>query len=476
MRTNAPGAKKSRKKLFVIILVLLILAGGGGTGYYFWQKAQIVNAQADTTTTNTAQVRRGNLTLSATGSGVLVAGEQADLAFPVSGKVGAVYVSVGDIVTEGQVLAELADQTTLNAALTSARLELELAQRSLEALTINAPTSLANARIALAEAEKALKTAKSSVKKEGYTRCDPTVTQVYLNQYESLKEKFEALDAVDGDSTYYLNVLLPAKNAMNKALGTYNYCLGYSDYEIATSQAEVVVDQAAYDAAKLTLDTLDANNGIDPIELAKAQNAVAEAQIAFERARQNVEGAVLKAPFAGTVLAVAGEPGDVVGTEAFISLIDLNHPEISFSADETDLSLVKRGAKAIVVFDALPDLTFEGTVLRVNPTLNSNGGYQVLSGVIELDPGDDIGNTYLIEGLNASVEIISGETQNALLVPLEAVRDIGDGQYAVFVVGADGSLTMRVVEVGLMDATYAEIKNGLELGETVSTGAVETFQ
>ena len=51
---------------------------------------------------------------------------------------------------------------------------------------------------------------------------------------------------------------------------------------------------------------------------------------------------------------------------------------------------------------------------------------------------------------------------------------LGPGEYAVFVVGSDGSLEMRAVEVGLMDYANAEIISGLELGEEVSTGIVET--
>lgn len=467
---------KRRTRLLPILLVIFVLAGGAATGYYFWNKSQKAAVDTTTTTTNTARVRQGNLTLSADGSGSLVAGQQADLAFPVAGKVGVVNVQVGDEVTEGQVLAELADIATLQSASTAAELQLKLAETALNELTINAPTTLANARIALADAEKALTTAKSSVKKSGYERCDPTLTKMYLEQYENLKEKFEALDARPGDSTYYLNVLLPAKTAMNKALATYNYCLGYTDYEIETSQASVIVEQAAYDAAKLKLENLEANQGIDPIEQAEAQNAVANAQIALTQAAKNLAGAKLTAPFMGTVLSVAGESGSTAGTGTFISIIDLKHPKVSFSADESDLALVKAGARAVVVFDALPDLTFTGKVLLVNPSLYSSGQFQVLSGMIVLDESENISSSYLIEGLNATVEIISGEATNALLVPIEAVRDIGDGEYAVFVVQQDGTYALQVVEVGLMDATYAEIKSGLQVGDTVSTGAVETVQ
>jgi len=44
----------------------------------------------------------------------------------------------------------------------------------------------------------------------------------------------------------------------------------------------------------------------------------------------------------------------------------------------------------------------------------------------------------------------------------------------VFVVGADGKPKLRVVEVGLKDAASVEIKSGLQAGDVVTTGVVET--
>jgi HlyD family secretion protein len=38
----------------------------------------------------------------------------------------------------------------------------------------------------------------------------------------------------------------------------------------------------------------------------------------------------------------------------------------------------------------------------------------------------------------------------------------------------DGEPKLRMVEVGLMDFTYAEITSGVEQGDIVSTGVVET--
>jgi multidrug efflux pump subunit AcrA (membrane-fusion protein) len=91
-----------------------------------------------------------------------------------------------------------------------------------------------------------------------------------------------------------------------------------------------------------------------------------------------------------------------------------------------------------------------------------------------LDDSNVTSTTKFVEGMTASVEVINAEAQNAVLLPVEAIHDIGDGEYAVFVVGEDGKLILTVVEVGLNDGTYAEIKSGITAGQTVTTGVMET--
>jgi multidrug efflux pump subunit AcrA (membrane-fusion protein) len=57
---------------------------------------------------------------------------------------------------------------------------------------------------------------------------------------------------------------------------------------------------------------------------------------------------------------------------------------------------------------------------------------------------------------------------------VEALRELSPDEYAVFVMGSDGELTLRPVEVGLGDISFAEILSGLEPGDVVTTGIVET--
>ena len=85
----------------------------------------------------------------------------------------------------------------------------------------------------------------------------------------------------------------------------------------------------------------------------------------------------------------------------------------------------------------------------------------------------DLLNQFLLTGMNASVDVIGGKAENALLVPVEALRELAPGSYAVFVM-VDGEPQMRPVEVGLMDYANAEIISGLEMGDLVTTGIVET--
>lgn len=472
MKTGNPERKRKRFSTWLITSLGVVLLGAGAWAYFNLWLPRSQTASAETASqTQTAQVRRGNLVVSASGSGTLTAGRTAELAFPVGGTVSAVYVTVGQQVKQGDVLAELADLTSLEAAMKSAEVSLLLAQQELETLQNSGEENLANARLAVAEAEKALQTAQSSLKQSGQSRCSAETTTAYYDSYLKAKERYEDLKDSGAD---YLTRVLPAKQSMEQAYANYKYCSGYYDYEITASQAEYVIAQANYEKAKATLATLEANHRVDPVTLAQAESKVLNAQATYEQAKKNYEGATLRAPFDGTVLSIAGEAGDTVGTATFITLIDLLHPLVDFAVDETDMDKVAVGYPAEVVFDALPDLTFHGTVQQVSPSLISEGGYKVVSGVILLDLSSMNLEKPLMAGLNAAVDIIAARAEDAVLVPVEALRDLGDGTYGVFVIGTDGKPRLRVVQVGIKDTTYAQILEGLSVGEVVTTGVVET--
>ncbi len=71
------------------------------------------------------------------------------------------------------------------------------------------------------------------------------------------------------------------------------------------------------------------------------------------------------------------------------------------------------------------------------------------------------------------MDVVGGRAENAVLVPVEALHEIDDGKYTLFVV-QNGVLRLRMVDVGLQDLTKAQILSGLIVGDTVTTGVLET--
>jgi multidrug efflux pump subunit AcrA (membrane-fusion protein) len=80
----------------------------------------------------------------------------------------------------------------------------------------------------------------------------------------------------------------------------------------------------------------------------------------------------------------------------------------------------------------------------------------------------------LLIGMTIDVEIIAGEAKDALIIPVQALREITAESYAVFVVQEDGSLKLTPVSIGLRDFANAEVLAGLNAGDVISTGTVET--
>jgi HlyD family secretion protein len=191
----------------------------------------------------------------------------------------------------------------------------------------------------------------------------------------------------------------------------------------------------------------------------------------FESAKTQFEGTHLVAPIAGTVMSFDGKVGDEVGSAAIVKISDLSQPYyLEAYFDESDWTNIQVGYEADVTFDLLPDDTFVGKVVEVTPGLVSGGGSSLVHCYVELT--DTVPNG-LPSGTAATVEVIAGRVENVVTVPVEAVREISAGQFAVFVMD-NGTPKLRMVEVGLTDITTAEILSGLSEGEVVTTGIVET--
>ncbi|MCA9975370.1 MAG: efflux RND transporter periplasmic adaptor subunit, partial [Anaerolineales bacterium] len=231
------------------------------------------------------------------------------------------------------------------------------------------------------------------------------------------------------------------------------------------TEEEIEAAQMSVRQAELALQQVKLNQEANVLSLEQAQLTV-------ESAEEAVEQTTLLAPVDGTVTAVNYSVGESASGTVIV-LADLEQPVLEVYLDETDMTMVGLGYEVEVVFDALPEETFTGQVVLIDPQLVNESGITAVRALVELNADSFAKPQTLPVGLNATVEVIGGRTENAVLVPVEALREISTGQYAVFVM-ENGEPKMRLVTVGLMDFTYAEITSGLEVGEEVTTGIVQT--
>ena len=155
-----------------------------------------------------------------------------------------------------------------------------------------------------------------------------------------------------------------------------------------------------------------------------------------------------------------------------MTLSNLDQPyALDAYLDAEDWGEIKDGYEVEVSFDILPDQIFKGVVTNIDPTLDTSSANKAL---VHISARLDDAIAYdLPSGVAVSVDVIGGRAENAVLVPVEALHEIGDGQYTLFVM-QNGKLRLHEIQVGLQDLTKAEIISGLNAGDIVTTGVVET--
>ena len=202
---------------------------------------------------------------------------------------------------------------------------------------------------------------------------------------------------------------------------------------VADAQAGLQRSQADRAQAQRNFDRLqalhqqgiaaDADYSTAEYQLDVAKAGEREAEIALERAKQNLEYATIIAPVSGTVVERDVDVGQTVAASfssprLFLIANDLAHMQIIASVDESDIGLIKDGQKVRFNVKAYPDDTFNGFVkqVRLKSTIDQN--------VVSYDVVVDVQNPEgrLLPGMTATVEFLVNEAQDVLKVANAALR------------------------------------------------------
>jgi RND family efflux transporter MFP subunit len=457
--------KKQRTWIFVCAVFLLV-AGGG---YAAWARRVARGEESPEPTLQAVAVTRGDILVTVAGSGELVPAAELELAFRTGGVLDEVLVETGDRVAEGDVLARL-DTGDLERALDEAEMDLQFARLDLADVQDGpGDTELADAQAALRDARVELTLAEDADERAANSNLNAVAEtrrkefEWWTGYYQGQKEKYEQGRLSRADHDWAMAAMIAAEGRWQEAV---NQALAEEiQAGSRVTQARNGVTQA-WDRLQL----LQSEPLTDT--LVRATLDVDEALLARERARLDLEAAQLYAPFGGVVLEVAAAEGEQVGTGApILTLADLGDGLVHFWVEESDLYGIAVGNAVEVVFEARPDETFSGEIVRVAPLLAMVGGTPAVEAWATL--GTAAGEVGLLSGMTAEVEVIAAEARNALLVPVEALRETSPGETEVLVVGPDGEMERRPVVVGVRGAVYAQVIDGLGAEEVVIVGEVE---
>lgn len=181
-------------------------------------------------------------------------------------------------------------------------------------------------------------------------------------------------------------------------------------------QSDLDSSLAAYESARADLKMAQA-------QLENAQATREQRQATLESARIDLERTRIRSPIDGVVVERVVNQGQTVAASLSSPVLfriaqDLTRIRIEANVDEADIGNVNQDDPVTFTVDAFPDEEFSGSVdqVRLAPTeLNNVVTYTVI--ISARNP-----ELKLFPGMTATVEIVTGKSENVLRVSNEAVR------------------------------------------------------
>lgn len=232
--------------------------------------------------------------------------------------------------------------------------------------------------------------------------------------------------------------------------------------DVQTAAARVQLAQAEASMARLL-------DGSSEAQVAVAQAQIEQAQVALEEAQDNLTSATLVAPFAGTVTALYVAEGEIAGGRA-VDMVDTTSLRVVLSVDEVDIATIRVGQSSSVWLETWPERELQARVAMIAPKAQNRNGVVTYEVQLTFDAQD----LPVLTGMTANADLTTAERKNVLLVPNRAIiADRESGRYYVNQI-VDGEVIQSEVMIGLRDDTFTEITSGLQSGDQVYTGTLES--
>lgn len=349
--------------------------------------------------------------------------DEVDLSFRVAGPLISLPVDVGTAVKKGDLIAAL-DPRDFQAALDSAE------------------GNLARARANLLAMERGARPEEIELLKAGVTEAEATHRQAIAEHERNAK--------------------LVTSGAVSR-----------SDFDFSLARRDRT--EAQLKKAKEDLNIGQSGARLEDLEAKRAEIRALEA--AVFNAKNQLDYAVLTAPFDGTVVARFVDNFQTVQPrETIVRLVDVSHIEVTIQVPESLISLVPQVKRAVCRFDALPEQEFMGQVTKIGTEASqTTRTYPV---TVEIDQAGDV---RVLPGMAATVRGLpeegAAETPD-LVVPPNALFNTGDGPQSYVWVVDEGSqkAARRQVKTGPLTPVGVVVSEGLNAGEWVVSAGVHSLR
>jgi HlyD family secretion protein len=261
-------------------------------------------------------------------------GDKVIIASKVPGRIVTLRAQEGDVITAGQVMAQLDDETARSrvaqarAAWEMAKAHVESTRSALNVLRQQVPTNIATAEAGVRAAEAVLEKSRAA---EGQAHRD-------AQRFHTLAE---------------------AKTVDAKTAEQAELAWKVADRELEGARAGLLQAQQALRDARLgpaRINTLEA-------ELAASEAAVREAEARLAEAQTALNDLTVVSPAAGTVTTRFADLGEVVNVGMpLFELVDLDNLYLKAYIPEVKIGKVRLGLPAQIYTDVFPDQPFPAKV------------------------------------------------------------------------------------------------------------------
>lgn len=221
--------------------------------------------------------------------------------------------------------------------------------------------------------------------------------------------------------------------------------------------------------ARATLDRVyDEVSGHDDDETYEQKEDRTTAEVARDKAyralqiaKENLANTQLRAPFEGVVSKITHPYSavNITSTENQIEIVDPSSMYFEVTADQTEVTKIKKGQKVSITLDALTDKEIKGEVVKTDITPKEGEAGTIYGIKVALREIPE----QLRVGMSGDAEFVIAESEGVLYVPFEFINSDDQGDYLLV-----GDPDNKVyVESGAEGEERIEVSGEIKEGEKI---------